>query len=339
MEAEYKGLSTNDGVSWTHFLRQFLVNSIALMFYFMFGLSLGAPTVLLPQLRKEANSTEAASEDMASWIASIGGYMGVPWSVALPIIMYYFGRRKSCVFVVLNTFTAFIVLYCSTDATQILISQVLQGVNAASQTSLTVIIMTEYTSPEYRGVFCTTKSVMMYLGVWVANAIGMFFHWSNIAVLGIACSVYNFVAILIMPESPYWLVSQEKITECVSSHRWLKGFNKKSDTELNDILNNNTKKSNRKYKSISSRLKNCYVSLLQEEVYKALLISLLVVGSCFMSGKMVCAVYAIEILHKITKNESTAYYGMLIIDAITICGMMVGSVMSKFIKKFYCYGL
>ncbi|XP_028176910.1 facilitated trehalose transporter Tret1-like [Ostrinia furnacalis] len=234
MDAEYKDISRSNEVSWKHCFRQFLVNSIALMFYFMFGLSLGAPTVLLPQLRKEANSTEAVSEDMASWIASIAGYMGVPWSVALPIIMYYFGRRKSCVFVVLNTFTAFIVLYCSTDATQILISQVLQGVNAASQTSLTVIIMTEYTSPEYRGIFCTTKSVMMYLGVWVANAIGMFFHWSNIAVLGIACSVYNFVAILIMPESPYWLVSQEKITECVSSHRWLKETKNKT---LHEIAN------------------------------------------------------------------------------------------------------
>lgn len=35
---------------------------------FAFGLSFGAPAVLIPQVRRKANSTEAITEDMASWI-------------------------------------------------------------------------------------------------------------------------------------------------------------------------------------------------------------------------------------------------------------------------------
>ena len=36
----------------------------------MLGLCFGAPTVLIPQLRKEANATEPLTDDMASWLCN-----------------------------------------------------------------------------------------------------------------------------------------------------------------------------------------------------------------------------------------------------------------------------
>ncbi|KAL0882013.1 hypothetical protein ABMA27_001762 [Loxostege sticticalis] len=330
MDAVYKELSVKTEFEWKPFLRQLLVNSIAWMFYFMFGLSLGAPTVLIPQVRKEANSTEAINEDMASWISSVAGYMGMPWSIGLTISMYYFGRKKSYSFVALNSVAAFVVLYCSVDATQILISQILQGVTAASQTTTSVVIMTEYTSPKYRGIFSTTKTVTMFLGIWVANAIGMFFHWKNIGLLGILCSMYNFFAIFVIPESPYWLIKQEKLGECVASHRWLKGISDTSDRELNELMNTFDYNGNKKSKTTLDVIKKCFVSLQEPEVYKALAVSLLVVTTYYMCGKLVCTVYSIQILKKMTDNESAAYVGMLVLDAITICGMVIGCIMSKF---------
>lgn len=247
--------------------------------------------------------------------------------------MYYFGRKKSCIFVVINTLTAFIVLYCSTNATQILISQILQGFTAASQTTTTIVITTEYTSPEYRGIFSTTKTVTMFLGIWVANAMGMFFHWKNIGLLGILCAVYNFFAILNIPESPYWLVKNEKLSDCVASHRWLKGINDMSDKELNELINTFDYNGTKKSKTTLYRIKKCFSLLLEKEVYKALAVSILVIATYYMCGKLVCTVYSIQIIKKITDNESAAYVGMLVLDAITIGGMMVGCVMSKFFRQ------
>lgn len=48
---------------------QLLVISILWSSYFVGGMSMGSPTVVIPQLRKEANSTEAVTSEMASWLS------------------------------------------------------------------------------------------------------------------------------------------------------------------------------------------------------------------------------------------------------------------------------
>lgn len=48
---------------------QMFMNFTSMSVNFMLGLSAGTPTVAVPQLRQQANSTAAVSEDMASWIS------------------------------------------------------------------------------------------------------------------------------------------------------------------------------------------------------------------------------------------------------------------------------
>ncbi|KAF9418573.1 hypothetical protein HW555_004621 [Spodoptera exigua] len=59
---------------WKPFLRQFYVCTVCTSIYFVLGLCFGAPTVYIPQLRKEmqANATGSQlTDDMASWLYSI----------------------------------------------------------------------------------------------------------------------------------------------------------------------------------------------------------------------------------------------------------------------------
>nr|XP_049693313.1 uncharacterized protein LOC126053906 [Helicoverpa armigera] len=55
--------------SWKPFLRQLYVCTVCSSLYFVLGLCFGAPTVYVPQMRKEANSiSEPLTDDMASCI-------------------------------------------------------------------------------------------------------------------------------------------------------------------------------------------------------------------------------------------------------------------------------
>ncbi|KOB65105.1 Sugar transporter, partial [Operophtera brumata] len=298
----------------------------AWMLYFLCGLSFGTPTVMIPQLRRAANSTEAVSEDMAT---SIYGFTAMPWVVIICIFTRKYGRKIPFSIVSLNTISYYCLMYFSVNTTQILISVIMQGMNHASNMTLSVIVVTEYASPKYRGAFLAFKSATLFWGIWVANAMGTFFYWKYIPLLGIFLSIFCFT-VLFWPESPQWLASKGRFEECVSAHRWLRGTDSKAEKELKQLIQSQTD-------SIKSReipnSDNIVKLFSRKEFHKPMLLSVLMMMQYHFSGKVVCMVYSIDIIRKITDSESAAYTGMLILDGVTVTGMYFGCYLSKILKR------
>ncbi|CAH0674015.1 unnamed protein product [Spodoptera exigua] len=183
VDEDVEGVAENSKISWTLFLRQLFVVGGVWTIYFVLGLCYGAPNVIIPQIRREANSTEAVSEDMASWLSSIHGYAALPWILILPILSRRFGRKVPFVILCINTLIGYVVFYFSTSTIILLISEIMQGMLIGSNMTLLIVVVTEYTSPRYRGIFMTVKSTIFFWGVWIANATGTFSHWKNIAII------------------------------------------------------------------------------------------------------------------------------------------------------------
>lgn len=238
--------------------------------------------------------------------------------------------------VCLNILVVFIALYHSSTPMQILVSEIMQGVNHAANVTISIVIVTEYTSPRYRGLFLTIKSATFFWGVWVSNTIGTFFHWKYIPVFGIVCSVYCLL-ILFWPESPYWLATRARFDECRRSHHWLHGDDERSVQEVEDLIASQVEYE----KSCDTRRQWKFSTFLQVmtcgEFYKPVLLSVLMVTQYHLSGKYVCSMYAIDIIKKITKSDGTAYTGMLILDGVTVLGMYVGCSLSKILRRRTLY--
>lgn len=149
--------------------------------------------------------------------------------------------------------------------------------------------------------------------------------------LGIICSSFSLLTILLWPESPLWLAKKRRFDECSKAHRWLKGFDIDAERELDKIIANNQK--NYKKTSIRTDVLESIKVVNKIEFFKPLLLSLLVLSLYTFSGKLVCTLYAIDIIKKITKSESTAYVGMLILDAVTVCTMYIGCILSRTLKR------
>ncbi|XP_075984005.1 facilitated trehalose transporter Tret1-like [Anticarsia gemmatalis] len=323
--------SQNKKFEWIHFLRQLLICSGAFSSFFVMGLNTGAPTVLVPQLRQETNSTDAVTPEQASWLPALFAFCGLPWVFILPISATYLGRRITHSIVSISSLIGFIMCYCSSDIKPILISQVFQGAVMGSHMTIFIMVVTEYSSKEYRGMFLTFKSATYFWGVLVANTIGTFFHWKNIPLLAIVCLAYNLVTVYFWPESPLWLADKGHFDKCTKSHRWLIGSSSSSEKELEKLI---AVKLNDKV-NISLRFKvlNIVKTVKSRQFYKPLLLAILIKSLYTFSGKLVYTVYAVEILKKITNNTSAAYTGMLIIDAVTVLSMYVGCVFSKLFKR------
>ncbi|XP_052754498.1 facilitated trehalose transporter Tret1-like isoform X2 [Galleria mellonella] len=308
-----------------------LIASGALAYPFMYGLSFGSPTVLIPQLRREANSTAAVSDEMESWLSSSMSYGSIPAAIILTILADVIGRKRTCLIVSLTSLSGFLLYYFTSSLTGLLISQSVQGVLAAAQITTSAMVMTEYISPQYRGVFLNIKGASLFWGIWVSNAMGTFLHWKTIGLLGLICAVYSMVTVLIWPESPYWLSAKGRYDECTKSHRWLKGSSLDAEKELKNLIayKVNDTSDAKSDLSLWKQMTNTLKTMSQREIYKPILVCLSIMAIQQFSGKYVWTVYSIEIIKKITNSESTAYIGMLTLDGVTIGCMYTGCFLTK----------
>ncbi|XP_047510703.1 facilitated trehalose transporter Tret1-like [Pieris napi] len=319
--------------SWMPLLRQSFICSGVVTFYFIHGLFAGAPTVFIPQLKKEHNSTDSIDLSMESWLSSALFYSSIPWAVIIPIFAYYFGRKKTEIILCFDTLISSVILYYSTSPSQIIVSQIIIGMLPAGHLTISLMVLTEYFSPRYRGIFLTVKSATVFWGIWMSNAIGTYFHWSNIAIVSLICSAYT-LSTLLWTESPYWLASKGRYRECVETHRWLKGTDAESEEELKRLIDYHKSRFNsRDGRRPILMLKSMFKAIAESSFYKPILIATLAICLFHISGKFAFSIYAIRILKDITVSEWTAYNGMLILDGLTILGMYVGSSFSKFLKR------
>ncbi|XP_028161276.1 facilitated trehalose transporter Tret1-2 homolog [Ostrinia furnacalis] len=335
METEYKAINGRAKTGWTHIFRQVLVAFIIWICFLSIGLAMGTPTVAIPQLRLEANSSAVVSNEMSSWISASIGYSGALCVFIVVPISHYWGRKLTLIILTFTSLIASAVIYFSKTPMHLVICQLLFGLPASASTSICLLILSEYSSPQYRGVLLTIKSSSFFWGVWIANATGIFTHYNYIGLIGIGFSGFCLIICLFIPESPYWLAYRGKHDECAKAHRWMKGVDENSEKELTALLNS-VKEINEKNYSITSLrqyFKDFRIDIKKPEVFKPLLLACLSGSIYHLSGKLACAVYAIEMMKKLSGNQSTVHIGVLTIDGFTILGMYVGSVLSKILKR------
>ncbi|KAL0831984.1 hypothetical protein ABMA28_001484 [Loxostege sticticalis] len=310
METEYIPVKTSDKANWTYCFRQVLVALVLWTAYINTGLSAGTPTVAIPQLRKEANSTAAVSDAVASWITSIWGYSGSTCIFVIVPVGHYLGRKFTMIIIFVSSLIASTIMYFSKTAMHLIISQIIM-------------------------VFLTLKSASFFWGIWVANAIGIFTQYKYIGLVGIFTSTYSLIISFIIPESPYWLAYRGRYDECAVAHRWLKGVNEDAEEELDALIKSQKElvKNFDSAKSLRKYIRSGLIAIKQPDIFRPLLLCFLVTALYIFSGKMVCAVYSIEMMKKLSRNQTKVKIGVLILDGFTVLGMYVGCGLSKIFKR------
>lgn len=169
-----------------------------------------------------------------------------------------------------------------------------------------------------------------YWGIWTANVIGTFFHWKNIALLGLILSLYT-LTVFWWPQSPYWLASRGRFNECKQTFRQIYGFTAEEELELLILA----KEENLNKKSDIEM--TVYDIVRCPNFYRPMILAIIAVLQYHFSGKMICSMFILDIFRNVTRSEDAAYIAMLILNGVTVVSMYVGSYLANILKRRTLY--
>ena len=99
----------------------------------------------------------------------------------------------------------------------------------------TTIYTVEVVNKEVRGSFSVFEGVSRSVGVILIYSLGSFLHWYQAAYIGMVFPFIAFLLLIMLPESPYFLVSVGKTEDASKSLRKLNDGTKDLDEELKGI--------------------------------------------------------------------------------------------------------
>lgn len=95
----------------------------------------------------------------------------------------------------------------------------------------------EITEAKYRGTLTATGTTCVIIGILTQFVFGTFLQWRSIALICLALPILTIIALQFVPESPYWLISKNRIKQAKLSLAWLRGWTtlKQVDEEFVEI--------------------------------------------------------------------------------------------------------
>lgn len=155
----------------------------------------------------------------------------------------------------------------------------------------------EVTEPKYRGMLTASGTTCVVIGILVQFVLGTFLKWRKIALVCSVMPLLTIIALFFVPESPYWLLTKNRVKEARKSLAWLRGWVEvhKVSEEFDEIHQSLIQKRHHSEKTTSTKFHERFLPYTKRTflVPFALVSSTLFVG-CF-SGKTPLQTYAVEV--------------------------------------------
>ena len=74
-----------------------------------------------------------------------------------------------------------------------------------------------------RGLLSSIPYVSYSMGIFVVYVLGATLHWQTVAWLATILPVLSFLSFILLPESPVWLVRNNRVEEAGKALKWLRG--------------------------------------------------------------------------------------------------------------------
>lgn len=225
-------------------------------------------------------------------------------SISVGLIIDRYGRRTALLWNILPGIFGWLLLYLDLTVHTTLLGQVLNGLLCGASGYPSQVYAGEcvmVNDVRMRNRFLSWISICNASGMFLTYILGYFLDYRKIAAVGLVLAVVTFLLIFcFIPESPLWLYLQGRTGDAEWSQKKLGTRPSASDRRRVSVL-----LSDEIVESRWSMVKASFMKLKRKDVYKPLLISILLVTSLSFIGGMSVMFYMVEI---ISKPKNTASY-------------------------------
>ncbi|XP_073832397.1 uncharacterized protein isoform X2 [Musca autumnalis] len=320
-------------------LPQFLAVSVKNILLFVYGMTLGFPTIVIPAIQGgdgREPSDIVLNKDEISWFSSIN-LICVPLGCLFSgMLTQPIGKRRAMQFVNLPILASWLLFHFSSRTEHLYAALCLSGLGGGLMEAPVLTYVAEITEPKYRGILSALGSTCVITGVFIQFIMGSLMDWRTIAAVSSAFPVISIIALCFIPESPTWLIREERFREAVKSLQWLRGWvpEHKIEEEFNRLYNELITQPAMENQAELDQMQGKKPGYFHRFVVfrkRSFLVPFLLVAFTFFvghfSGKTSLQTYAVQIFHTlkapINKYHATILLGMAEMVATVLCVFLI----------------
>ncbi|KAL3270530.1 hypothetical protein HHI36_021069 [Cryptolaemus montrouzieri] len=217
-----RSLSRYEGKKAKTLVPQILAASVAALYHLVVGISLAYSAILLPQLKEDKDFNLTPNEE--SWIASII-VLTVPIGAPIGgILMDMIGRLNTVKLAAIPGLVGWTLIATAHNLPMMLIGRVFNGFSSALGTGPAIVYLTEIARADMRGSLISLAPAYTSVGMVMAYAKGWTMNWRTVAWLSNIYTIVPCLLIMLIPESPAWLVSKGRTDDALKSLNWINKY-------------------------------------------------------------------------------------------------------------------
>ncbi|XP_059474208.1 solute carrier family 2, facilitated glucose transporter member 8-like isoform X2 [Neocloeon triangulifer] len=277
------------------------------------GMALGFSAVALPQLTVEGipNKIDPFNENIASWFASISNIATPVGCLLSAWTLERVGRKFTLVLLNVPCMVGWVFLATSNTLWGLFVGRICTGLAIGLASAVTNVYLAEVVKPAMRGFLICWNSISIALGILIVYILGSALPWRYAAWAGAVPALLAFVAAIIMPDSPSWLLSRSKASQAERSLIALRGGGGAAvRAEFEELV----RAQEQRAKGPKAGWRNLSRSFRKPEFWKPLLILNVFFAFQQFSGIYVVIFYAVDVVQEagvtMDKYLATVFIGV-----------------------------
>lgn len=239
--------------------------------------------------------------------------------------MRLYGRRISQICSNVPWLVGWPCMSLASNVPVLLLGCCLVGFSAGFNSSSTTVYTAEITEPKMRGLVAIYVSVAAALGILVSHLLGVLLFWRVALAVSLFVPITSFALAIFAPETPSWLILNDRAEEANDTFFWLRGKSKEAEHEFDELQAKRTENVERNKRGVRRNISS-------SKFLKPFFILSFMFAVQQGSGLNMVAFYAVDTLKRMSKSVD-ARNSTVLIDSVRIFSTIVSVILIKTMRR------